>query len=192
MEIDKLGEPIGKQDQYGCSLGGINLVEFHPDDSVTYEAVSLSHNQRDALERNLVLFYLGSMRSASNLLRIQAQEVASSIQKTNTLKTMVEQARTLRADLCGDVDVLGPYLHEAWQSKRSLSPHITSPLIEEAYELGLLSGATGGKLLGAGGAGFLLFYVPGNNQTKVRAALSRFQSSMVEIDAAGSTIIYAD
>lgn len=192
VEVEKLGEPIGKQDQYGCALGGINLVEFHSDDSVTYEAVALTHCQRTTLERNLILFYLGSMRSASDLLRIQAQEVASSAQKTRTLRDMADQARRLRGDLCQNVDVLGPYLHEAWQSKRSLSPHISSPLIEEAYERGLSAGATGGKLLGAGGAGFLLFYVPENKQHQVRSALSGLEQSTVEIDTAGSAIIYAD
>ena len=192
VEIDKLGEPIGKQDQYGCALGGINLIEFHSDDSVTFETVPLTIEQRRSMERNLVMFYLGKARSASALLTVQADQVASDPAKTATVKAMVEQARRLRGDLCRDIDALGPYLHEGWMRKRGLSANVSNPLIEDAYQRGLAAGATGGKLLGAGGTGFLLFYVPGGEVEKLTDALSEFQPSAVHVDTAGSTIIYSD
>lgn len=192
VEIGKLGEPIGRQDQYGCALGGINLIEFHSDDSVTYESVPLTVEQRRTMERNLVMFYLGKARSASALLSVQAEQVASDAAKTANLKAMVEQARNLRKDLCGDVDALGPYLHEGWMRKRELSARVSTPLIEDAYQRGLAAGASGGKLLGAGGTGFLLFYVPNGDVCKVTKALPEFQANPVLVDTAGSTIIYSD
>ena len=99
IEIDKLGEPIGKQDQYGCALGGLNFIEFHPDDSVTYESVPLTHEARSRLENGLVMFYLGGNRSASEVLKRQAERVASSKQASGNLKAMVRQARGLRAEI---------------------------------------------------------------------------------------------
>jgi D-glycero-alpha-D-manno-heptose-7-phosphate kinase len=192
IEIDKLGEPIGKQDQYGCALGGINLIEFHQDGSVAYERVPLSHAQRDTLEQNLVMFYLGETRSASSLLAIQSKEVASDAAKTASLKAMVGQAYDLRSQICDDVDVLGPFLHDGWMRKRQLSDRISSPLIEDAYQRALNAGASGGKLLGAGGAGFLLFYTPDGDRERLEAALPEFTMHRVYMDTAGSTIIYSD
>lgn len=192
VEINKLGEPIGKQDQFGCALGGINLIEFHSDESVTFESVPLTTEQRGEMESNLVMLYLGTVRSASALLSVQSEAVASDIQKTENLKAMAAQARRLRGDLCRDVDNLGPYLHEGWVRKRRLSSGITNPAIESAYERGLAAGATGGKLLGAGGTGFLLFYAPKGAVPAVIEALPEYQASPVLVDSAGSTIIYSD
>jgi len=192
IEIEKLGEPIGKQDQYGCALGGVNLIEFHTDGSVTYETVPLTIEQRRRMEQNLVMFYLGGTRSSSKLLSAQSRSTAESLQVVENLKAMVEQARTLRADLCRDVEVLGPYLHEAWMRKRSLSAGISSPVVEEAYNRALAAGATGGKLLGAGGSGFLLLYAPGSTRDAVAEALAEYEMHPVHVDTAGSTIIYSD
>jgi D-glycero-alpha-D-manno-heptose-7-phosphate kinase len=192
IEIEKLGEPIGKQDQYGCALGGINLIEFHPDGSVTYESVPLSQTQRQSMEQRLVMFYLGSTRSASALLSEQARQVSSDAGKVATLKAMVDQAHALRRDICSDIDVLGLHLHEGWMSKRQLASGVSNPLIENAYERALAAGASGGKLLGAGGAGFLLVYVPDGDVANVARALPEFQMHPVRVDTAGSTIIYSD
>ena len=192
IEINKLGEPIGKQDQYGCSLGGINFIRFMPDESVTYEAVPLTYHQRGELENNLTMFYLGGTRSASALLEDQSKRSASDSQVIENLKAMVLQAETLRVELCSNLDVLGPYLHEGWERKRKLSAGISNPHIENAYATALAAGATGGKLLGAGGSGFLLVYTPKGNREAVIDALSEFKVHEVQIDTAGSTIIYCD
>lgn len=192
IEMDKLREPIGKQDQYGCALGGVNLIEFHSDGSVTHESVPLTIEQRRRMEQNLVMFYLGGTRSASNLLSAQAQSTLNDPQVVESLKAMVNQARSLRGDLCRDVDSLGPYLHEGWMRKRSLSAGISNPVVEGAYELALAAGATGGKLLGAGGSGFLLLYAPGAARDSVSDALRKYEMHPVHVDTAGSTIIYSD
>lgn len=192
VEIGKLGEPIGKQDQYGCALGGLNFIEFHPDDSVTCESVPLSHDMRRRLEDSLVMFYLGGTRSASNLLRKQAEQVRTSKQAIGNLQAMVRQARGLRAEIMHDVDVLGSYLHEGWQRKRTLAEGISNPLVDDAYNRAMAAGATGGKLLGAGDAGFLLVYVPDGVRDSVCAALDEYKAYDVRIDPIGTTIIYSD
>lgn len=192
IEIEKLGEPIGKQDQYGCALGGLNFIEFHPDDSVTCESIPLTQAQRERLESAMVMFYLGGSRSASKVLLKQAETLQTSKRAVGSLQAMVRQARGLRAEIMTDVDILGPYLDEAWQRKRNLSDGITNPLIDDAYKRALAAGATGGKLLGAGDAGFLLAYAPDDARARVCDALKEYRAYDVRFDPIGSTIIYAD
>jgi D-glycero-alpha-D-manno-heptose-7-phosphate kinase len=108
------------------------------------------------------------------------------------MKAMVQQAYDLRRDLVSDVDLLGPYLHEGWMRKKTMANGISNPQIDQAYERALAAGATGGKLLGAGGSGFLLVYAPGEAKDQVRQALKGLHEYAVSIDSMGSTIIYSD
>lgn len=192
IEIGKLGEPIGKQDQYGCALGGLNFIEFHPDDSVTCESVPLTEAMRKRLEDGLVMFYLGGSRSASEVLRKQADTLKTSKRALGSMQAMVRQARGLRAEIMTDIDIIGPYLHEGWMRKRGLSDGITNPLIDDAYDRAVAAGATGGKLLGAGDSGFLLVYAPDDARARVCAALAEFRAYDVRFDPIGTTIIYSD
>jgi D-glycero-alpha-D-manno-heptose-7-phosphate kinase len=192
VELTKLGEPIGKQDQYGCALGGLNFIEFHPDESVTHEAVPITLAMRERLERSLIMFYLGGTRSASALLEGQSAAMKTDPQAVANLKAMVDQARNLRADIIGDVDVLGPYLHEGWERKRTLTQGITNERVDDAYRRALGAGATGGKLLGAGNSGFLLVYAPVDVRDRVIAALPDCKPYDVRFDPIGATIIYSD
>jgi D-glycero-alpha-D-manno-heptose-7-phosphate kinase len=192
LEIRKLGEPIGKQDQYGCALGGLNFIEFHPDDSVTCESVPLTEANRRRLEDGLVMFYLGGNRSASEILRKQSQTLRENKAAQGNLQAMVRQARGLRAEIATDVDIIGPYLHEGWLRKRTLSRDITNARIDNAYERAMAAGATGGKLLGAGDCGFLLVYAPDGAQQSVREALVDYRAYNVRFDSIGTTIIYSD
>ncbi len=192
IEIAKLGEPIGKQDQYGCALGGLNFIEFHPDDSVTCESVPITEAMRRRLEDSMVMFYLGGSRSASEVLRKQTETLKSSKRALGTMQAMVRQARGLRAEIMTDVDILGPYLHEGWMRKRSLSEGITNARIDAAYDLAMTAGATGGKLLGAGDSGFLLVYAPDESNAAVRQALSDYRAYDVRFDSIGTSIIYSD
>lgn len=192
VELQKLGEPIGKQDQYGCALGGLNFIEFMPDDNVAHEVVPLSHRQRMALENNLLMFYLGGTRSASLLLASQSANSASDDQVIANLKAMVSQAHELRRLLPQDIDVLGAFLNEGWERKRQLAKGISNPLVDGAYKRALDAGALGGKLLGAGGSGFLLTYCPEGTKESVVEALSEYSFYPVHMDSAGSTIIYSD
>jgi D-glycero-alpha-D-manno-heptose-7-phosphate kinase len=192
IEINKLGEPIGKQDQFGCALGGINFIRFLPDDTVIHETVPLTMAQKSQLESNLALFYLGGTRSASDLLNVQSKNSASDAQVIENLRAMAEQAESLRAELCTDVDCLGGYLKEGWDRKRALAPGISGPLVDNAYARAIAAGATGAKLMGAGGTGFLLVYAPGGNLSQVRDALKDFKTYQIKVDSSGSTIIYSD
>jgi D-glycero-alpha-D-manno-heptose-7-phosphate kinase len=192
VEINKLGEPIGKQDQYGCALGGLNFIEFHEDDSVTCEAVPMTHSMRARLEQGLVMYYLGGTRSASKVLLKQAEQVKSSKRVVGNLRAMVRQARGLRAEIMHDVDIIGPYLHEGWERKRTLAEGITNPFVDEVYARALAAGATGGKLLGAGDSGFMLIYAPGEARHAVRKALKELRAYDVKFDMIGTSIIYSD
>ena len=192
VELQRLGEPIGKQDQYGCALGGLNFIQFHPDESVTHEAVPISRPMRDKLERSLVMLYLGGTRSASDLLARQTRDMVSDRAKVESMKAMVAQAQSLRADIVRDVDVIGPYLDEAWQRKRALTEGISNPFVDDIYRRVRDAGATGGKLLGAGQAGFLLAYAPDGAREEIIAALPDHPAYDVSIDTIGTTIIYSN
>ena len=191
IEIDKLGEPIGKQDQYGCALGGLNFIEFHSDDSVTSESVPLTLEGRKRLEEGLVMFYLGGTRSASALLKNQAEESKSSKSAVGTMQAMVGQARELRAEIAHDVDVVGPFVHEGWERKRSLSNGISTSFVDDAYD-------REGKLAPLaencwrGNSGFSSAYAPDEARQRVRAALSEYRAYDVRFDPIGTSIIYSD
>jgi len=192
IEIDVLGEPIGKQDQYGGAIGGLKLIEFNTDDSVEVTPIHLTQEERRKLEGNLMLFYLGNQRSASAILEQQNKATASEDQVFRALQTMAEQARRLKQDIAEDVDCIGPYLREGWELKKSLSRAISNPLIDDAYEAAIKAGATGAKLLGAGAGGFLLTYCPQEHQARLSEALSSCPLHRLAIDSSGSTVIFDD
>ena len=193
VEIEKLGNPIGKQDQFAASFGGLRYYEFEPDGFVKVEPVIMKSDAREKLERNLLMFYTGDVRSAHNILAKETHNLANDQEKINTTLKLCEMTRFLREKLeNGDVDALGPVLKESWEMKKSLAQGISNPLIDKAYEQALKAGATGGKLLGAGGGGFLLFYC--ENETakeRVRNALSLTEMPF-EFDRAGCSIIFME
>ena len=164
IEINKLGNPIGKQDQYAAACGGLNLIEFHQDDSVTVEPIVMRREMKCALEENLVAFYTGVTHNANMILEDQSRNY-SDVDKTRSMLQMCELVRNMKKMLENDeIDGFGAYLHEAWLLKKQMSSKITLPWIDDLYEYALQKGATGGKLLGAGGGGFLLFYCEKNKQ----------------------------
>jgi D-glycero-alpha-D-manno-heptose-7-phosphate kinase len=192
IEIDCLQEPIGKQDQFGCAVGGLKFIEFLPDDEVVVTPLHLTPELKRRLEDALVLVYVGGNRSASQVLRQQASAVAEDRSLENVLQTMADQARTLRFEIQENPDVLGEYLHEGWERKKRLSTSVSSSVIDDVYAKARAAGAVGGKLLGAGGAGFLLLYVPPERSDALLAALPHHRFHNFKIDEAGSIIIYDD
>ena len=145
VEIEKLGNPIGKQDQFAASFGGLRYYEFEPDGFVKVEPVIMKSDAREKLERNLLMFYTGDVRSANNILAKENHNLANDQEKINTTLKLCEMTRFLREKLeNGDVDALGPVLKESWEMKKSLAQGISNPLIDEAYEQALKAGATGG------------------------------------------------
>ncbi len=191
VELVKLGEPIGKQDQYASALGGLNFMEFLDTEHVSVERVRIQPEALRQLEARLLLFYLGTSRSASTILAEQAQNLGSSTQRLEMMHRMVELARTLKSELQNNrLDAFGEVLHTGWMYKKQMASHISTPGIDDLYAQGLRAGATGGKLLGAGGGGFLLFYVPDERQPEVRKALSGLYEMPFAFDFTGTSIIF--
>ena len=173
IEIDRLGEPIGKQDQYIAAYGGLTCFTFHKDDSVTTLPLKISMDTMFDLEDNILLFFTGYSRSASEILKDQKNKTQSSdkemLKNLHFVKDLGYQSKeTLEA---GDVLKFGELMHEHWEHKKRRSGGMSNPKIDEWYELGMKNGAVGGKLVGAGGGGFLMFYAADRN--KLRHAMSK-------------------
>jgi D-glycero-alpha-D-manno-heptose-7-phosphate kinase len=160
IEIDILKEPIGKQDQYIAAFGGVTAFQFHTDDTVTATPVKASTDTLDVLEDSLVMVSTGFYRAASQVLREQddrtRQKDASMIANLDYVKDLGQ--RSLEAIETGNLTDLGRLMHEHWQHKKKRSAQMSNPDIDRWYDLAMANGAVGGKLIGAGGGGFLLFY----------------------------------
>ncbi len=192
VEIEKLGEPIGKQDQYAAAFGGLNFIEFLPNGFVNVEPVIMSAESYHRLEDNILMFYLGGTHSASTILKEQSANVKTA-DKAEVQKKMCALTRTLKEELQQNrIDAMGELLHENWMLKRSLASGISNPLIDDVYERARNAGALGGKLLGAGGAGFMIFYVKDENKEAVRKALSELREMDFEMDNSGASIVHVD
>ncbi len=189
IEIDRLGNPIGKQDQYAAAYGGLNFIEFRRDGSVIVEPIVMNNIILRRLEDNLMMFYTGQLHSASNILKEQKKNITAGEKERKQLMMCI-LAREMRAELQkNNIDAVGEFLHQNWLLKKTLASGITNPFIEEAYERAMAAGATGGKLLGAGGGGFLLFYVPIEKQLNVKTSVGLPQMHF-GFDRQGSTVIY--
>lgn len=190
IEINELGNPIGKQDQYAAAYGGLNFYRFRKDGSVDVEPVIMGREKFQTLERRLMMFYTGGLRAANEILREQVRNVADSrIREENQLR-ICGLAKELYLQLQnGNIDAMGEILHENWMLKKTLASGISNPEIDRCYETARANGAVGGKLLGAGGGGFLLFYVPEEKQERVRRALELPRLPIL-FDRPGSSVIY--
>ena len=190
IEINRLSGPIGKQDQYSAAYGGLNFIRFNKDDSVDVEPISLSKDKVREMSDNLMMFYLGGTRSASKVLKTYNDNTADLVEKKNSLSKMAER---LRDELnSGNIDYLGKALDEGWKIKKTFSKDISNGVIDDVYETALANGAVGGKLLGAGGNGFILLYVNKDNQQSVRSSLSNLREMKFNFESDGSQVIYND
>lgn len=191
-EIIKLGEPIGKQDQFAAAFGGLKFYEFQPNGFVNIEPIIMRPESYETLEHNLLMFYLGGTHSASAILKEQSQNVQK-VDKATVQRQMCDITRTLKEELQkNNVDAMGELLHENWMLKKSLASGISNPLIDDIYDRTKAAGATGGKLLGAGGAGFMIFYVPDSKKNDVRNVLSNLREVDFEMDNSGASIVHVD
>lgn len=173
LEINRLREPVGKQDQYAAAFGGITCFRFRPDDGVDAAPLKLAMETLFDLEDNLLLFFTGFARSAGSILKDQHVRSQQSDQKMlqNLHYTKELGFRSQRALEAGRTAEFGEIMHEHWQHKKQRSSGMSNPQIDEWYELGVRNGAIGGKLVGAGGGGFLLFYV--EDRRRLRQAMAR-------------------
>lgn len=191
IEIEDLKEPIGKQDQYACACGGLNFIKFHKCGNVDVEKLYLQDDAYHVLEKNLLMFYTGKTRAAGSILAEQKKNTTNDAEKIENLHKMVKLSEELKIELLkGNIDAMGEILHKGWMYKKELANGISNPDIDEYYNTAINAGALGGKLLGAGGGGFLLFYVEEQHRNKVRRALKNLKEIDFKFDDKGTNIIH--
>jgi D-glycero-alpha-D-manno-heptose-7-phosphate kinase len=191
IEIETLGKPVGRQDHYSAAMGGFNLIEFMPNGGgVRVNPIVCPPGTLKRAHRLMGLFYTGRQRSSETTLNVQKAAIeADETRAIEALKEMRDLAYALRDCLSrGEIDAFGPLLDQNWQLKRSLCPGITNPYIDGLYEHAKAAGATGGKLLGAGSAGFFLVVAPIDRQPSVRASLSHLREVSFRFASRGAHI----
>ncbi|NQT29338.1 MAG: GHMP kinase [Candidatus Saganbacteria bacterium] len=191
IEVDILGRTMGAQDHYAASYGDFNVFTFHTDGRVSGEAVFYNPQVKAQLEKNLMLFYTGLKRDASEVLGVQKKNTPDKMDVLRQMKNLVGPLREVISS-GKNPHRFGKLLHEAWTLKRSIAHVISSSKIDGYYEKARKAGAVGGKLLGAGGGGFFLFYVEPQNQEAVRQSLSDLYEMPFAFDANGTRITYYD
>jgi len=184
IEIHVLNEPIGYQDQWASALGGINVLEFDRD-RVTAKSIALTNDQMETLQSNIFLVPVGSPRSAGKMLKDQGQSMQESSKTHSLTKELVALVPQGREALINNMDNLGPLLHEGWMIKREISESISNSEVDSVYDSGVRAGATGGKLLGAGGSGYLAFYVPRERQNEFKSKIPQRLGFEISLEGAG-------
>ena len=187
IEIERCGKPIGKQDQYIAALGGIRDLRFGPGDEVTSEELGIPTAQRLALQQQIMLFYTNVTRRADSILAEQNANVSATLPQLDLLRDLagfaVERLRS------GDIDAIGPALRESWEAKRKLASGVSNDQIDQAVSRALDAGASGVKLTGAGGGGFLVVLCPMERQPAVRESLSDMRELPIRLDRLGSRVV---
>ena len=190
IEIDRCGEPIGKQDQYAAAYGGLNLIRFHPDDSVSVDPVICKPSLLQEMEDSTLVFFTGRTRSASSVLANQSVAMRTADRRV-LMRRMVQLAFEMKEQLeSGTLEHFGDLLDENWRLKSQLTSGITDPQIDAWYASGIAHGALGGKLLGAGNGGFMMFYAPKERHPHITAALSELEPVKFRFDRAGAQIVF--
>lgn len=192
IEINRLGEPIGKQDQYIAAYGGVTCFTFHPDEKVEARPLKLSMDSLFNLEDNLLLFFTGFSRSAGSILADQKTrtEKADGEMLANLHYAKELGLRSREALEKGDTGTFGELMHEHWEHKRRRSAGMSNPQIDEWYELGRKNGAIGGKLVGAGGGGFLLFYSEDHRRLRTAMAKAKLEEVRFRFDFEGTKVLF--
>lgn len=190
IEINRCGEPIGKQDQYAAAFGGLNLIRFHSDETVSVDPVICSPELMSEVENSALVFFTGRTRSASAVLKAQSDAMKQS-DRRGLMRRMVQLAFDLKMELeSGSIDHFGSILDENWRLKAQLSAGITDPQIDEWYERGIRAGAKGGKLLGAGNGGFMMFFAPPEVHAAIKKALGELQPVSFRFDRNGAQVVF--
>jgi D-glycero-alpha-D-manno-heptose-7-phosphate kinase len=188
IEIDRCRKPIGKQDQYVAAFGGICDIQFGPGDRVAVDEIRLQPPTHRRLQGDLLLFFTGITRSADTILGEQTANVSDRIPQLNQLRDLAgEAADGLRA---GDLGAIGTALCKSWQAKRMLAAGVSNRQIDDAIEAALEAGASGAKVTGAGGGGFLLVTCPVEHQRGVRDRLANMKELPIKLDPLGSRVIF--
>ncbi len=189
LEIDVLGEPIGKQDQYGAAFGGLRRYRFNGDGSVYVDPVICSAETKQILFKHLLFFFVGGSRDAREILEKQAEQIPQTIEYLHRLRELVDRFHAVLVRGTG-LSELGELLHQSWLCKRQLASNVSNSRIDDYYDRSRLAGALGGKLLGAGQGGFLLLFCPPERKQAVREALRGLREIEFGFEPEGSKIIY--
>jgi len=190
IEIDILGYPMGKQDHYPAAFGGLNFTKFNADETVDVAPIVFSPETQEQLSNNLLLFYTGQTSLSSTILPEQNKNIENN---RTFLDSMVALAERLYDSLGkNDFKEFGNILHKGWILKQQLTNSITNKTINNYYKKARAAGAMGGKILGSGGGGFLLFYCNPEHQNNVRQALSNLKETSFTFETEGSKIVYVD
>lgn len=187
-----LNEPVGSQDQITTAIGGLNRIDFHCDDSWRVSPIITSQARKLELEQHMMLFFTGFVRSAADIESSKVTNMASKRGHFSRLHKIVDEAQHILSSDPDMVQGLAHLLNEAWQRKRRLSESVSNSMVDCAYETAMRAGALGGKLLGAGGGGFILFLVPPGSQASVRDALHGLTEVPIRMESDGSRTILFD
>ena len=188
IEINTLGKPIGKQDQYIAAYGGLRFIEFQKDGTIRSEKLHVDEKSQRLLNMNFMLFFTGISRKSDTILEEQQNHIADRLE---TLREIKKMAYTARSELeAANIDILGELLHKSWLLKKQLAGPISNGSIDKMYDAARQAGAIGGKLTGAGGGGFLLLYCPHQKQDAVRSALNPWQELPFQLERDGTKVIF--
>lgn len=190
VEQDLLKEAVGSQDQVSAAHGGFNRICFHPDGSIDVKRMTLAGGRLSELERHLVLYFTGFSRTASEIAQEQVRMTPHKTRELATMYELVNEAATILASTNRPLSEFGRLLHESWQIKRTLTGKISNPCVDEIYQAGREAGALGGKLLGAGGGGCMLFFAPPEKQKALRARLCKLLRIPFSFSNKGSGVVF--
>lgn len=193
IEIERCEKPIGKQDQYIAAYGGLQYIRFNPDESVFVDPIICSPQTKRGLQEHLLMLYTGITRSSNEILAEQQANSERNAATRSSLRVMTMLADEMRRELIrGELECIGDILHQGWMEKRNLAGTITNPQIDEWYERARKAGAQGGKLLGAGGGGFMLLYAPMERHEAILRALPELRPVSFHFEPQGSKIVFVE
>ena len=190
IEQNRIGESVGSQDQVAAAFGGLNIIEFMKNGQINVTPVTISSQRIKDLEKSIVIFFTGISRSASEIAQTQILESENKTKELDLMKDMVDEAVGILYSKQRNLDDFGHLLNESWQLKRSITQKISNDFIDSVYERGIKAGAIGGKLLGAGGGGFIAFYVNERKRKRLIEQMSDLLHVPFHFDQMGSHIIH--
>jgi D-glycero-alpha-D-manno-heptose-7-phosphate kinase len=189
IEQHVIGENVGSQDQIWAAYGGLNRIDFRQDDAFTVSPLIVPRARETELLGHMMLFFTGLSRHASEIARSQIENMGRRAAQLRAMRAMVDEAQAILVNPAADIRLLGHMLHDAWTLKRELASNVSTGTIDEIYQAGCEAGAIGGKVLGAGGGGFILFFVEPERQAAVRERLKSLIEVTFDIDTSGSSVV---
>lgn len=190
VEQKMIKESVGSQDQIAAAYGGLNHITFNKDDDINVQQILMSKGKYENLQENLLLCFTGFARTASDLAAVQIKETKNKSRELDEMKMICEEGLKLLSSSSAENKPIGELLDSQWKIKRGMTSQITNSLIDEIYDTALKNGAYGGKLLGAGGGGFMLFYAEKEKHQQIKEALNSKMFVPFEFESTGSSIIY--